>query len=88
VRAVVEAVTADRRAAGSNLSKKIDDLVVKGDLTTEAAKILHKLRVLGNKAVHEVKAHSERELTLAIDVLDHLLLAVYILPELAKKTFK
>lgn len=88
VRAVIESVARDRNASGRDLSKKIDDLVARGDLTRQGAAVLHKLRVLGNKAAHEVKAHTTRELSLAIDVVDHLLQAVYILPELSKKTFK
>jgi hypothetical protein len=87
VRAVVETVAKDQKATG-NLSKQIDNLVVLGVLTKEGAVILHKLRVLGNKAAHEVKAHSPKQLKLAMDVVDHLLYAVYILPSRAKSIFK
>jgi hypothetical protein len=59
-----------------------------GVLTQDGADILHKLRTLGNDAAHEVKPHSLQELGLAFDVVDHLLLGVYILPDHAKKTFK
>jgi hypothetical protein len=88
VRAVVEAVARDRKARGKDLVEKIDNLVAIGDLTREGAAVLHKLRTLGNRAVHEVKAHSEPELMLAMDVVDHLLKGVYILPAMAKKRFK
>ncbi|MGH8646600.1 MAG: DUF4145 domain-containing protein, partial [Gammaproteobacteria bacterium] len=57
VRAIVETVVKDQRAKGPNLSKQIDNLVTAGVLTKEGAQILHKLRVLGNKAAHDVKAH-------------------------------
>jgi hypothetical protein len=87
VRAVVETVAKDQKATGT-LSKQIDNLVSLGVLAKEGAAILHKLRVLGNKAAHEVKAHSPKELKLAVDVIDHLLDAVYILPSQAKSTFK
>jgi hypothetical protein len=49
------------------------------------AEILHDLRFMGNKAAHEVKAHSTQELNLAFDVVEHLLKTVYILPEQAKR---
>jgi hypothetical protein len=88
VRAVVETVAKDQKATGKDLSKQIDSLVALGVLTKDGATILHKLRVLGNKAAHEVKAHSPKELNLAMDVVDHLLNAVYILPIQAKSTFK
>lgn len=81
-------MTKEKNAAGKDLFEKINGLVVAGVLTKDGADILHKLRVLGNKAAHEVKAHSATELNLATDVVEHLLKAVYILPFHAKRTFK
>jgi len=88
VRAIIETVCKDKAAVGPNLYKQIDSLVSQGVLTQDGANILHKLRTLGNNAAHEVKPHTPKELGLAFDVVDHLLLGVYILPEHAKKTFK
>ena len=88
IRAIIETVTKEKSASGDNLSSKIDNLVALGVLTRDGADILHKLRVLGNNAAHEVKAHSGNELTLAMDVVEHVLQAVYILPVHAKRTFK
>jgi hypothetical protein len=87
-RAIIETVCKDRNAIGGDLYNKINSLVGLGVLTKDGADILHKLRTLGNDAAHEVKPHSLQELGLAFDVVDHLLLGVYILPEHAKKTFK
>jgi len=80
IRALVETVCKEKTAAGRDLSQKIDDLVVKGILTTAGAKILHKMRVLGNKAAHDVDPHSEKTLNVAMGVIEHLLDDVYILP--------
>lgn len=88
VRAIVETVCKDKAAAGGDLFTKINSLVSQGVLTQDGANILHKLRTLGNNAAHEVKPHTPKELGLAFDVIDHLLLGVYILPEHAKRTFK
>ena len=88
VRAIVETVCKDKNAAGGDLFAKINSLITIGVLTQDGANILHKLRTLGNNAAHEVKPHTPQELGLAFDVVDHLLLGVYILPEHAKKTFK
>jgi hypothetical protein len=88
IRAIIETVSKEKKASGANLNEKINDLVTLGVLTTEGAAILHKLRVLGNDAAHEVKEHSPIQLNLAMDVIEHLLQAVYILPFHAKKTFK
>ena len=88
IRAIVETVCKDKTAAGGDLFAKINSLVGLGVLTQDGANILHKLRTLGNNAAHEVKPHTPKELGLAFDVIDHLLLGVYILPEHAKQTFK
>jgi hypothetical protein len=88
IRAIIETVCKDRSATGGDLYSKINSLVNLGVLTQDGADILHKLRTLGNDAAHEVKPHSLQELGLAFDVVDHLLLGVYILPEHAKRTFK
>lgn len=88
VRAIVETICKDKSSPGGDLFQKINGLVGLGVLTQDGAGILHKVRTLGNDAAHEVKPHSLEELGLAFDVVDHLLLGVYILPEHAKKTFK
>ncbi len=88
LRALIESVCKDKNAKGSDLFEQINDLVAQGVLTKDGAEILHKLRVLGNTAAHKVKPHESVQLNLAMDVVDHLLLGVYVLPHHAKKTFK
>ena len=88
IRAIVETICKDKNAAGKDLYKKINDLVTQGVLTKDGADILHKLRTLGNEAAHEVKPHDKVQLGLALDVIDHLLQGVYILPHHAKIKFK
>lgn len=60
--------------------KKKDDLVAKQILTPAGSAILHKIRTLGNVAAHEVKPHSDKQLRLAMDVVEHVLNDVYIIP--------
>jgi len=88
LRAIIETVCKDQSATGSNLYSQINSLVEQSVLTKEGAEILHKLRVLGNDAAHEVKPHSNVQLGLAFDVVEHLLQGVYILPYHAKRKFK
>lgn len=88
VRAIIETICKDKSAEGSNLFEKINSLVNIGILTQDGANILHKIRTLGNNATHEVKPHTIKELGLSFDVIDHLILGVYILPIHANKTFK
>jgi hypothetical protein len=85
IRAIVETVCKDRKAVGANLEKRIDALVTQGVLTKEGAEVLHGLRILGNEAAHEVKPHSMLTLGTAMDVIDHLLMGVYVIPARASK---
>lgn len=85
IRALVETVCKNKEAEGKVLEKKIDNLVDIGVLTKDGAEILHSLRILGNKAAHEVKPHSDRTLDSAMEVVEHLLKGVYILPATARK---
>lgn len=88
IRAIIETVSKEKQAAGNNLARKIDDLVAKGVLTTDGATILHKIRALGNEAAHSVKAHTATEMKVAMEVVEHLLQAAYIIPYNATQTFK
>ncbi|HYC90690.1 MAG TPA: DUF4145 domain-containing protein [Thermoanaerobaculia bacterium] len=84
IRAIVEAVCNEENAAGRNLQNRIDDLQTKSLITPAGAQVLHNLRFMGNAAAHEVKAHTAQELRLALEVVEHLLAGVYIVPQRAE----
>lgn len=88
IRAIVESVCKDQNTKGKGLENKINDLVSQGVLTKNDAGILHKLRIMGNKSAHEVQQHTAGQLNIAMDVIDHLLSGVYILPRKAKRSFE
>ena len=88
LRALVEAVCQEKEAKGGDLFKRIDSLVEERVLTPAGATILHKIRALGNAAAHEAKPHSERQLALAMDIVEHMLKDVYILPKQAESEFE
>lgn len=88
LRALVETVCKEKEAEGGDLLKKIDSLVENRVLTPVGATILHKIRTIGNAAAHEVKPHSERQLSLALDIVEHLLKDVFILPKQVEAEFK
>ncbi len=88
LRALVEAVCQEKAAKGSDLFKRIDNLVEQRVLTPAGATILHKIRTLGNAAAHEAKPHSDRQLALAMDIVEHMLKDVYILPRQAESEFE
>jgi hypothetical protein len=85
IRALVEAVCQQEQASGKTLEQKIDNLVKLEVLTKSGAEMFHSTRLLGNVSAHEVKPHSEVMLNLAMDVVEHLLTNVYILPEATSK---
>lgn len=87
IRALVETICKDKDAPPGNLEQRVDSLIGLGVLTKEDAAILHKVRTLGNMAAHEVKPHTAEQLGLALNVCEHLLERVYILPPSAKRTF-
>jgi hypothetical protein len=80
IRSILESVCIDIKAKGDNLVEKIKDMVKQGLITESSSEMLHKVRLIGNKAVHEIDSLSAEELKAALDVLDHLLLGVYIIP--------
>jgi transcription termination factor NusB len=88
LRALVETVCKEKDAIGDNLSKQIDNLVSINVLTPTGAAILHKIRTLGNAAAHEVKPHNDKQLGLAMDIVQHLLKDVYILPRQVDLEFR
>ncbi|CAN5900592.1 hypothetical protein BH24DEI2_BH24DEI2_21910 [soil metagenome] len=85
IRVLVEAICKQEQAAGKNLEQKIDSLVALEVLKKSGAEMLQGTRLLGNAAAHEVKPHSEEILSLAMDVVEHLLTDVYILPAVMNK---
>lgn len=80
IRAIIEAICKDKNVPGNNLEVKISKMKELGFTTSSGETILHNLRFLGNKAANEIKAHNLTELRVALEVIDHLLLGVYILP--------
>lgn len=85
LRAIVEAVCKEEKIGGGNLQEKIDQLVLSGHVSTAGGKILHSLRFMGNAAAHQMKAHSQREINAAFNVIEHMLQGVYILPKMASE---
>ncbi|MGD9581488.1 MAG: DUF4145 domain-containing protein [Vampirovibrionia bacterium] len=84
IRALVESICKEKNAKGKDLEAKIDSLVTLGILTVDGAEILHSTRLMGNKAVHELTASSDEELNTALNLVEHLLMGVYILPKSAE----
>ncbi|SEA14245.1 protein of unknown function [Arachidicoccus rhizosphaerae] len=97
LRAIVEATckvlkingtNASNKKGGSyfknNLEGKIDGLVENGYLTQSSAKMLHKHRLLGNEALHEIKHPKKEHLLTAIEIIEHFLSHIFDLPTMAQ----
>jgi len=68
-----------------NLYGKISGLSEKDILTSKDSDILHEHRLLGNEAAHELSQPSPEELTLAIEIIEHILDTLYEIPEKAEE---
>lgn len=88
IRTLLESICSDVGAKGRKLDQKIDDLHAKSLVTKEGVETLHKIRILGNRAAHKSEAHSKDQLLLALEVIEHILIGSYIIPERAKELFK
>lgn len=87
VRAILDAICKDVKAVGKDLYKKIDDLHEKSLVTAEGVAALHKIRLLGNKSAHEAASHSRDQLSLALEIVEYILVGTYVMPEKVKLTF-
>lgn len=81
IRAIVEGVCKHKQVQGNDLSLRIEGLGTARVLGATQVALLHKLRFLGNRAAHETEAPTVDELSAAMDIVEHLLETVYVLPE-------
>lgn len=87
VRALIETICGDLNAKGANLNGQIDWLHQQSIVTKEGAEMLHKLRVVGNDSAHRVKAHTNQQLLLALQIIEHMLEGTYIMPKKVASIF-
>ena len=85
MRAVLEMVCKDKGLVGGNLRKKVDGLAKKGIVVPTDAEILHNLRFFANESAHEAAEHTPEELIIGLNVIEHLLASLYVVPREAKR---
>ena len=78
IRATIETVCRHQNASGS-LNVMIDHLVASGALREREADLLHRLRFMGNAAAHAAKPHALAVLTKAFEVVEQILINLYLL---------
>jgi hypothetical protein len=81
LRLLLEGICADKQLNGTNLLAKISEM--KKLMPGNIADNLHFLRIVGNKAAHELEAPQQREVEQAIEVLEDVLNFLYELPHKA-----
>jgi hypothetical protein len=79
LRATIEAICNERTIAGKTLDKRIDGLAKAGLISQKDAERLHAIRFLGNDAAHEIKNADSKNLLIALRIIEHLLVNIYIL---------
>jgi Domain of unknown function (DUF4145) len=85
VRIILEAIMQEQKAEGKQLENYMEDLVKQRKLTRNEADTLHKLQYMGNKAAHGTTIYPNTELNVAMDIIEHLLQKLYILPHYTNK---
>ncbi len=84
LRACIEAVCNHLRISGTSLEKRIDQLFRAGHVSNGDKRRLHAIRFLGNDAAHEIKEPPERDIRIALEIVEHLLNSVFILERKAR----
>lgn len=83
LRACIESVCNHLEVTGGNLAIRINKLATAGYISKRDAERLHAIRFMGNDSAHEIKAPKENSLKIALEIVEHLLKSVFILPEQA-----
>jgi hypothetical protein len=81
LRASIEAICNERGIEGKTLEKRIDTLTKNGLISQKDAERLHAIRFLGNDAAHEVKNASQKNLLIALRIIEHLIVNIYVLDD-------
>jgi hypothetical protein len=84
LRATIEAVCNHLKVAGANLEKRIDALAKSGYISNSDKRRLHAIRFLGNDAAHDIREPKSSDVRVALEIIEHLMKAVFILEFKAK----
>lgn len=84
LRATIEATCNHLSISGATLEKRIDQLVKSGHVSNSDRKLLHAIRFLGNDAAHNITEPKYTEIRVALDIVEHILNTLFILPKKAR----
>jgi hypothetical protein len=77
IRAILEGICKGKGIIDGNLDQKIKNMCGKGFITQQHENILHKLRFLGNEALHELQVPTKKEIDAAMDIIEHIIEDLY-----------
>lgn len=79
LRATIEAICNERGVVGRSLEQRIDKLAKVGSISLNDADRLHAIRFMGNDAAHEIQPADAKSLLIALRIVEHLIISLYIL---------
>jgi len=85
LRTIVEAICLNQAVPGNNLFQKIRNMHAGGLISKNELPILDKLREIGNLSTHEIKSLPLEKLAYAVDIVNHVLISVFVLPKINKR---
>ncbi len=81
LRATIEAICNDKKVKGKNLQVRINAMSRSGMISKSDTERLHAIRFMGNDAAHEIKKAKEKSVLIALKIIEHILLSVYVFEE-------
>jgi hypothetical protein len=78
LRATIEAICNDKDIKGKNLQIRINAMNRSGLISKSDADRLHAIRFMGNDAAHEIKKAKKKSVLIALKIIEHVILSVYI----------
>ncbi len=77
LRIIVEAICDEKAINGKNLADKIDTLRASSIISDSQSKVLQKIRLIGNKAAHEITALDQELLREGIKIINSILYSIF-----------
>ena len=77
IRAVLEGICNNKGITDGALDKKIINMREQEFINPQHEDILHKLRFLGNDALHDLQTPTKEEIDTALDIIEHIIESLY-----------
>ena len=77
IRAILEGICKDKGITKGKLEEKIIKMREQGFINPQHESILHKLRFLGNDALHDLQIPTQEEIDSALDIIEHMIESIY-----------